>query len=69
MCRVLFRSGWMWGRDAVSDLGKMVNVKGGLDELITIVSRGKQDKPQSYADGVQVWVDKLQLLRNLRGHG
>jgi hypothetical protein len=59
----------MWGRDAVSDLGKMVNVKGGLDELITIVSRGKQDKPQSYADGVQVWVDKLQLLRNLRGHG
>ncbi len=62
MCQILYRSGMQWAADTIRDLAAMTD----LDELINIVSRGKMEKPKSFADGVQVYIDKLYNLRDLR---
>lgn len=62
MCQILYRSGMQWAADTIRDLAAMTD----LDELINIVSRGKMEKPKSFADGVQVYIDELYNLRDLR---
>jgi len=65
MCKVLFRSGYMWAMDVTRDLVALTVKDGGYDELIKITERGKQDKPQGYADGVQAWINKLMDARDI----
>lgn len=66
MCQVLFRSGLAWAADTIRDLAAMTDKSGGIDEMIKIVSRGKEGKPQSYAEGVQFYINKLLDLRDVR---
>lgn len=66
MCQVLFRSGLAWAADTIRDLAAMTDKSGGIDEMIKIVSRGKEGKPQSYAEGVQFYINKLCDLRDIR---
>lgn len=65
MCRVLFRSGYMWAMDVTKDLMASALKTGGYDELIAITARGKIDKPKAYADGVQAWINKLMDARDI----
>ena len=65
MCKVLFRSGYMWAMDVTRDLLALTIKDGGYDELIKVVERGKQDKPKSYADGVPAWINKLMDARDI----
>lgn len=65
MCKVLFRSGYMWAMDVTRDLMASAVKTGGYDELIAITARGKVDKPKSYADGVQAWINKLMDARDI----
>jgi hypothetical protein len=55
----------MWAQDTTRDLMAMTHVSGGYDELIKVVSRGKDGKPAGYANGVQRWINKLADLRDL----
>lgn len=66
MCQVLFRSGMTWAAQTIRDLAAMTDKAGGIDEMIKIVSRGLEGKPQAYAAGVQVYVNKLLDLRDVR---
>jgi len=65
MCKVLFRSGYMWAMDVTRDLVALTVKDGGYDELICITKRGKQDKPDDYANGVQAWINKLMDARDV----
>jgi len=65
MCKVLFRSGYMWAMDVTRDLVALTVKDGGYDELIRITKRGKQDKPDDYANGVQAWINKLMDARDV----
>jgi hypothetical protein len=55
----------MWAMDVTRDLLALTIKDGGYDELIKVVERGKQDKPKSYADGVQAWINKLMDARDI----
>lgn len=65
MCKVLFRSGWEWARDTVADGIALAQTTGGIDSLIEMVKRGMVDKPDDYAAGVRVWVDRLMAVRDV----
>lgn len=65
MCKVLFRSGYMWAMDVTRDLVALTVKDGGYDELIRITERGKQEKPDDYANGVQAWINKLMDARDM----
>lgn len=65
MCKVLFRSGYMWAMDVTRDLVALTVKQGGYDELIAITARGMEDKPIDYAQGVQAWITKLKDARDI----
>jgi hypothetical protein len=55
----------MWAMDVTRDLVALTVKDGGYDELIRITKRGKQDKPDDYANGVQAWINKLMDARDV----
>lgn len=57
--RVEYLAGYHWAEDVTRSSITVLRVKGGKARLLKTLEFGMQEKPESYAEGVKVWVQAV----------
>lgn len=62
MCNYLKKQGRAWAVETLVSMSGMTDTKAGRAQVVARIALGKEQKPESYAVGVQSLIDDLQVI-------